>query len=75
MSQHQERTGHKVNSLANTKDKISILEREPRDTHSRIKEAIHIKLNGSLNRHEGYSLPDLYMPLLRDEVGEGEPRH
>ena len=76
LSQHQERTGHKVNSLASTKDKIKILEREPRDTHRKIKEAIHIKLKqASLNRHEGYTLPDLYMPLLREEAGEGEPRH
>ena len=65
-----------MNSLASTKGDIKILEREPSDTHRKIKEAIHIKLKkASLNRHEGYTLPDLYMPLLREEAGEGEPRH
>ena len=35
--------------------------------HTKVKEAIHIKLLGAtLNRMGEYNLPDLYLPLLRE---------
>ena len=34
----------------------------------KICEAIHIKIKGSkLNRNDGHDLPDIYLPLLREE--------
>ena len=71
LSQHQEQSGHVVNHKP-LSEKIKILDSEPRDRHRKVKEAIHIKLKGAkLNRNDGHHLPDLYLPLLRQEEGEG----
>ena len=39
-----------------------------------MKEAVHIKFNqAGLSRNEGWDIPDVYLPLLRREVGERTP--
>ena len=71
LSQHQMQTGHAVRKRPIT-DNLQILDQEPRNTHRTIKEAILIKLNkASLNRNEGWDITDVYLPLLRREVGGG----
>ena len=71
LSQHQEQSGHVVNQQP-ISEKIKIIETEQRDRYRKVKESIHIKLRGaSLNRNDGHHLPDLYLPLLRQEEGEG----
>ena len=75
ISQHQETTGHLVSGTKPILDTTKVLEREPRSLHRKVCEAIHIKTSGaSLNRNDGYDLPDLYLPLLREE-GRGDRRH
>ena len=75
LSQHQMQTGHAVTKRP-IMDNMQVLDQEPRNTHRKIKEAIHIKLNqAGLNRNEGWDIPDVYLPLLRSEVGEGERGH
>ena len=64
-SQHQVMTGHKVLSKP-VIEGVSVIDREPRNMHRKVKEAIHIKLQGATG---GYDLPDLYLPLLREETG------
>ena len=50
-------------------DQITVLDREPRNSHRKALESIHIKLRGAtLNHNDGYQLPDVYMPLLREEA-------
>ena len=69
LSQHQMQTGHAVRPIM---DNLQILDQEPRNTHRTIKEAILIKLNkASLSRNEGWDITDVYLPLLRREVGGG----
>ena len=71
LSQHQMQTGHAVRKRP-IMDNLQILDQEPRNTHRTIKEAILIKLNkASLNRNEGWDITDVYLPLLRREVGGG----
>ncbi len=56
-------------------DNIKILEREPRLKHRRVLEAIHIRLGkATLNRNKGVELPDVYLPLLREEREGGARR-
>mgnify|MGYP001824971233 CR=1 FL=1 len=75
LSQHQETTGHLVSATKPILDQTKVLEREPRHMHRKVCEAIHIKTSGAtLNRNDGLDLPDLYLPLLREEV-EGGSRH
>ena len=51
---------------------IKILERETRDSHRKVLEAISVRLNGAkLNRNDGTELPNLYLPLLREGAGRG----
>ena len=72
LSQHQEQTGHVV-VKGPVIDNITILDREPKWRHRKVLEAIHIRLGeASLNRNKGADLPDLYLPLLREER-EGGP--
>ena len=69
LSQHQMQTGYAVTKRP-IMGKMQILDQEPRNTHRKIKEAIQIKLNqASLNRNEGWHIPDVYLPLLRRQVG------
>ena len=76
LSQHQDQAGHVVKT-GPMMDKFKVLEREQRDTHRKVLEAIQIKIKGaSMNRNEGYDLPDLYLPLLREEAQGGRtPQH
>ena len=70
LCQHQEETGHTVTSKPLIQN-IEIGEKETRDRHRKILEAIHITTSGAtLKRNDGAELPDLYLPLLREE-GEG----
>ena len=55
-------------------DQIPVVDRESRDSHRKVLEAIHIKLSGAtLNCKNGYQLSDLYMPLLREEARRWGP--
>ena len=68
LSQHQEQTGHRVNSVTPLDTKIKIIARESRDFHRKVTEAIHIHLRkASLNRTDGHVLPEVYFPILRAE--------
>jgi len=74
LCQHQERTGHvvKVNEIM---EKVKVVDRESRDQHRKVCEAIHIRLKGpKMNRNDGADLPDIYLPLLREEDGGGASR-
>ena len=74
LSQHQETTGHIVSNTPLI-DNTQILEKEARDPHRKVLEAINIRLRGALlNRNDGADLPDLYLPLLREEGGAGGDR-
>ena len=71
LSQHQMQTGD-ADTNRSVMDNMQILDQEPRNTHRKIKEAIHIKLNqAGLNRNEGWDISNVYLPLLRREVGGG----
>ena len=75
LSQHQEQNGQR-NTNTPLEEKIKVLAKEPRDPHRKITEAIHINLRqASMNRTDGYDMPDIYLPLLREaEAGRGD-RH
>ena len=61
LSHHQVMTGH-VEFSKPVIEEVRVINSESRN----IKSAIHIKLHvATLNRTEGYDLPDLYLPLLR----------
>ena len=67
LSQHQAKTGHNVLSKP-VIEGVTVIDNEPRNIHRKAKEAIHINLRGAtINRTGGYDLPDLYLPLLREE--------
>ncbi|KAI8522128.1 hypothetical protein Bbelb_018820 [Branchiostoma belcheri] len=52
-----------------------IIDQESRNPHRKIKEAVHIQLEGAkLNRTEGWELPKTYLPLLRREATGGGTR-
>ena len=75
LSQHQVMTGHKVLSKP-VIEGVKVIDSEPRNMHGKVKEAIHIKLRGAtLNRTGRYDLPDLYLPLLREEGTRGVRRY
>ena len=58
-----------LNATKTLTDKIKIIAKEPRDQHRKLVEAIHIHLRkASLNRTDGYNLPDVYFPLLREDT-------
>ncbi|KAI8486079.1 hypothetical protein Bbelb_361790 [Branchiostoma belcheri] len=64
-----ERSGEHQKSIDHT---IEIIDKEARNAHRKIKEAIHIQLVGAkLNRNEGWELPKPYLPLLRKEAEGG----
>ena len=68
LSQHQDKTGH-VTKLPLI-DKMKIMEKEPREKHRKVLEAINIQLKGaSLNQNKGTDLPVVYLPLLKEEEG------
>ena len=74
LSQHQVMTGHKVMNKPMIEG-VRVIDSDTRNLHRKVKEAIHIKLRGStLNRMGGYDLPDLYLPLLREEETRGSGR-
>ena len=75
LSQHQETTGHIV-CTEPLMDNIKIVEKEVRDKHRKVLEAINIKLKGaSLNRHEGMELSGVYLSLLKEEEGARGDQH
>ena len=54
---------------------IMVIDSENKNLHRKVKEAIHIKFRGeTLNRTGGYDLPDLYLPLLKEEETRGAGR-
>ena len=68
-SQHQETTGHLVNSKTPLMKKVRVLAREPQQYKRKLVEAIHIHLEkASLNRNDGLDLPEVYLPLLKEET-------
>ena len=68
LSQHQAKTGHKVLSKP-VMEGVRVIDNESRNIYRSVKAAIHLKLRGTtLNRTGGYDLPDLYLPLLREET-------
>ncbi|KAI8478297.1 hypothetical protein Bbelb_439740, partial [Branchiostoma belcheri] len=51
---------------------IGLSDQESRNSHRKIKEAVHIQLeDAKLNRTEGWELPKTYLPLLRREAAGG----
>ena len=61
-------TGHRVNSTTTLTQKMKIIAREPKDQHRKITEAILIHTKkATLNRNDGTELPDIYLPILREE--------
>ena len=67
-------TGHKVLNKPMIEG-ISMIDSDNRNLHRRVKEAIHIKrIGATLNRMGGYDVPDLYLPLLREEETKGAGR-
>ena len=51
LSQHQQQTGHIVNSITPLDQKIKVIASEPRDEHRKIAESIEIHLRkATLNR-------------------------
>ena len=68
LSQNQVMTGHKVLSTP-IGEGVSVIDSEPRNMHRKVKKAIHIKLDETtLNSTGGYDLPELYLPLWREET-------
>ncbi len=68
LSQHQEQTGHRVNNTNPLTKKIKVIAKEPINRNRKIVEAIQIHLRkATLNRTDGYQLPDAYFPILREE--------
>ena len=56
-------------------DKIKVQDKEARDLHRKVLEALHIMLRGTtLNCSDVYLLPDLYLPLLGEDTGMGGER-
>ena len=54
---------------------MSVIDSDNRNLHRKVKEAIRIKLRGAtLNRTGGYDLPNLYLPLLKEEETRGAGR-
>ena len=48
---------------------VRVIDSDNRNLHRKVKEAIHIKFRvDTFNRKGGYYLPDLYLPLLREET-------
>ena len=75
LSEHQEKTGHVVTTKPLIQS-IKIIDSEPRDKHRKIIEAINIMVKKpSLNRNDGADLPELYLPLLKEEAGTRGGRH
>ncbi|KAI8482491.1 Titin-like [Branchiostoma belcheri] len=71
LSQHQLQAGHNITTRP-ISDIIEIIDQESRNPHRKIKEAVHIQLEGAkLNRTEGWELPKTYLPLLRREAAGG----
>ena len=69
LSQHQVKTGHVISNQPLLND-TTIVDSDHRNLHRKKKEAIHIKLQGAtINRNEGHDIPDIYLPLLRQEAG------
>ncbi|KAI8507129.1 hypothetical protein Bbelb_155680 [Branchiostoma belcheri] len=74
LSQHQLQAGHNITTRP-ISDIIEIIDQESRNPHRKIKEAVHIQLEGAkLNRTEGWELPKTYLPLLRREATGGGTR-
>ena len=47
LSQHEVKSGHRMDSKPLI-EKITVLDREPRDSHRKVLESIHIKLRGAI---------------------------
>ncbi len=75
LSQHQEKTGH-VPFIPPLMQKIKIIEKESRERHRKVLEAINIRTKGAkLNRNDGVEIPDAYLPLLREEGAARGTQH
>ncbi|KAI8494408.1 hypothetical protein Bbelb_276340 [Branchiostoma belcheri] len=60
LSQHQLQAGHNITTRP-ISDSIEIIDQESRNPHRKIKEAVHIQLDGAkLNRTEGWELPKTF---------------
>ena len=71
LSEHQDNTGHVVTTKP-LLESIKIIDSEPKKRHRKIKEAINIMVRKpSLNRNDGTDLPELHLPLLKEEGGTG----
>ena len=56
-------------------EEVRVIDKEPRNMHRKVKEAIHIKLPGATLSGAGeYDLPDLDILLLRKEETKGSRR-
>ena len=63
LSTHNLRTGHTFDW-----DHVKVVDTEPRRDRGKVTEVIHIRLrNADINQEQGYNLPPIYMPLLREE--------
>ncbi|CAH1267006.1 Hypp3654 [Branchiostoma lanceolatum] len=70
LSQHELKTKHRITN-GPIPDIIEIIDLESRNSHRKIKEAVHIQLErAGMNRTGGWELPKSYLPLLRKEAGE-----
>ena len=75
LSEHQDKTGHVVTTKP-LLESIKIIDSGPKERHRKIKEDINIMVRKpSLNRNDGTDLPELYLPLLKEEGGTGGDRH
>ena len=71
LSQYQVMTGYRVLNKPMIEG-VKVIDGDPRNLYRKVKEAIDIKLRGAtLNRTGGYDLPDLDLPLLREEETNG----
>ena len=75
LSEHQVKTGHRVNATKTIKDEVRVIDRQAKDYTRKVAEAINIKMkNASLNRNDGLEIPNLYFPLLREKKMGGGAR-
>ena len=59
-----------------TIDKLTAIEKEPRDLHRKVLKAVYIKVRGAtLNCNDGYCMQKVYLPLLREDIHGQEACH
>ena len=73
-SQHQETTGHVVQS-PQLKEHTKMIQKEPRYLNRKVLEVISVNIQGTrLNRNDGQELPDVYLPFLNGRGHERGPK-